>query len=85
MAEAFDSIRKRYADIAAIDGHHRAFVGRAHFEYGFESIPRVLLELLVTEAHAAVRLVKLENDHIDLIANITELRWVLDLLFPAQV
>ncbi len=85
LAETFDSIWKCHADIAAVYGHHRAFVGRAHLEHCFERIPGVFLKLLVTEAHAAVRLVELENDHVDLIANITELRWVLDLLFPAQV
>ena len=39
----------------------------------------------MTKAHAAVCLVELENDHVDLIANITELRRMLDLLLPAQV
>ena len=85
LAESFHTVWQRHADIAAVDGENRTLVGGAHFEYALKRIPWVFLKLLVTQAHPAICLVKLENDDFDFVSNVTELGWVLDFLFPTQV
>ena len=54
-------------------------------EDGFKHIPRILFELLVAEAEAAVLLVDVEDDDFDGLANLGEFGRVLDLLRPAEV
>ena len=73
LTESFHTVWQCHGHVAAVDGQHRAFVGRSDFEDLLERIPRVLLELLVSKAHAAVGLIQLEHDHFDLVSNTTEL------------
>ena len=73
LAESFHTVWQCHSNVAAVDGQHCAFVRGSDFEDLLKRIPRVLLDLLVSEAHAAVGLVQLEHDHFDLISNTTEL------------
>ena len=58
---------------------------RADGEDGLEHVPRILFELLVAEAEAAVVLVDVEDDDIDGFAHLSKFSRVLDLLRPAEV
>ena len=54
-------------------------------EDGLVGFPRILLELLVTQAQTTVLLVDVENDNVNGSVNLGELARVLDLLGPRQV
>ncbi len=58
---------------------------RTYSEYSLEDIPRILLELLVTEAETTVLLVDIENDNINVSTNLSELAGMLDLLGPREI
>ena len=62
-----------------------ALVDRVNLEDGLEYIPRILLELLVTEAQATVVSVNLKNLNVEHGTDLCELRGMLDLLGPREV
>ena len=55
------------------------------FEEAFKLIPRILFELLVAEAQAAICLVDFEDNNIKLCAQLGKLRRVLNFLRPREV
>ena len=57
----------------------------AFSESGFEYVPRILFELLVTERETTVVLVDVENNNFDVGANLSEFRGVLNLLSSREV
>ena len=60
-------------------------VDRTNSEDSLEYIPRILFELLVAEAETTVVLIDLKNLNLDVVANLSELRRMFDLLSPREV
>ena len=85
VASAFQPIGQCNGRVAAFDFQHSGLVLASNSEDTFKDLPRVLFDLLVAEAHAAVFLVQLEHHHFNLVSDIAEFRWVLDFLGPAEV
>jgi len=64
---------------------NRSFVDRTFGEYGFECIPWIFFNLLVTEGHLAVFLIDFEDHHLQLIANFRVFRWMAVTLGPGKI
>ncbi len=63
----------------------RAFDEVADLVLGLDVLPRIVLELLESEADALVGLVDVDDDGFDLVALLEDLGRMIDLLRPAQV
>ncbi len=85
MASAFHSVRQGDGGMTSFHFQYGGLVGASDCEDAFEYLPRVFFDLLVTQAHSPVFLVKLKDDHFNFITHIAKLRWVLDLFRPAQI
>ena len=72
VAGSFESVRQSDGGMTTLDLHYSRLVLAAYREDAFEDLPRVLFDLLVAEAHAAVLLVEFENDNFNLIAYVAE-------------
>ena len=73
MARTFKSVWQSDNGLVAVHFHHRSGMLRSHGKDGFEYFPWVLLELLVSEAHATVVLVQFQNHYLDLVSYAAEL------------
>ena len=58
---------------------------RAHREYCFESIPRILFDLFVTEADLAVLIVNIQHYHFQVLTYFGEFGRMVETLHPAEV
>ena len=84
-SKAFNTIFELNYGTLVHEFNDSAFVNATFSEGVLEYVPGVLFELLVTEREAAVVLVDFENNNLDVGANLSELRGVLDLLGPREV
>ena len=73
MARTFQSVWQSDNGLVAVHFHHCSGMLRSHSEDGFEYFPWVLLELLVSEAHATVVLVQFKNHYLNLVSYAAEL------------
>ena len=72
--ETFYTVRQSYYSALIQHFDDSTFVYRTYSEYSFEYIPRILFELLVTEAQTTVFLVDFQNHYIDVCTDLSELR-----------
>ncbi len=85
VARAFHAVRQGNGGVASFDLNHRGLVLASNAEHALEHFPRVLLDLLVSKAHAAVFFVQFQDHHLDFVAHVAEFGRVLDFLRPAEV
>ena len=83
--ETFYTIRQCYNGTLIQHFDDSSFVNRTYSEYCFEYIPRIVFQLLVTQAQTTVFLVDFQNYYIDVCTNLSEFRRMFDLLSPRQV
>ena len=73
-AETFYAVLKCYNSTLVAQFNNLTFYLRVNSEFGFEFLPRILLELFVTEAETAVLFVDFENYYLNLCTDRGELR-----------
>ena len=72
MARSFQSVWQSHNCLVAVHFNDRSGVLGSDSEDGFKYLPRVLFELLVTQAHSTILLVEFENHHLDFISYAAE-------------
>ena len=85
VTSTFHSIGQGNGCMSSFNLHHRGLVDASHGKDAFKHFPGILLDLLVSQAHATIFLVKFKNDNLNFITHIAELGRMLDLFGPAQI
>ena len=80
--ETFNAVRQADNSALVEELGDSALVDATHGVNSLKVVPRIVLKLLVTKAQAAVILVNLKNNNVDVGTNLSELAWVLNLLGP---
>ena len=84
-SETFNTVGKSNSGTLVVDVGDSALLDAANGKERFVNIPRILLELLVTEAETTVFGIDFENNNLNGVTNLGELGRMLNLLAPAQV
>ena len=83
--ETFYAILKLHYGTLVHEFDDSTLVYAAFSEYSGKYVPRILLELLVTERETTVDRVDVEYNNLDVGTNLSKFRGVLDLLGPREV
>ena len=83
--EGLDVVRQDDGGALVVHVDNLALMDAANGEEGLVDIPRILLELLVTEAQTAVFGIDLKDHNLNLLTDLGKLGGVFDLLAPAEV
>ena len=81
-SETFDVVSELDNSTLFVDFYDSTFVFSAISKLCLKRFPRIVFELLVTEAKTTVFLIDVENYNVHLSANLSEFRGVLNLLSP---
>ena len=73
MARTFQSVWQSDNGLVSVHFHHCSGMFRSYGKDGFEYFPWVLLELLVSKAHATVVLIQFQNYHLYFVSYAAEL------------
>ena len=83
--KALDAVRQSHHGTLVVHAGNRSLVDRTHSEDGLKDIPRILLQLLVTQAETTVLGIHFQNNHVDRLTNFGELGRMFDFLGPGEV
>ena len=84
-SKSFDVMGKQHGSAFVVHAGDSAFVNGTNGEDGFINVPRILFQLLVTQAQATILGVHFKNNHFDGFTHFGELGGMFDFLVPGEV